>query len=456
MMKSLLNTFRRTLRDHHLILPRDSVLVAVSGGPDSVCLLTLFKLIQRPLNLKLAAAHVNHRLRKSSDRDEAFVKSLCGKYKIPLYVRRVDVSSVARKRQLSLEEAGREVRYNFFIRQAKRLRLKKIATAHTCDDQAETVLMRLIRGAGVKGIAAIRAKRSQEGLDIIRPLLNVSKETILNTLRASSISYRKDPSNRSTLYLRNRIRRNLLPQIQREYNRQFQRNLVNLADDAAQVYDFLAEEAESNFRSISRRRRGVVRLPISRLQKIHPVLRFEIFFKAIENVQGSRRRLTPASCSLHSATFIGPRLLGHTIMPASPASQEMIGKQSRQTPFTAGDRDAVRCKGQAVRLLGLRRRAVRVVIAADRDLTMLSKPTESLGIQRPRHGHPNSIREKRSLRDDRGGGPCLRAPPRQPPMGRAGLADTPRRGPLLPTPTSTKEPQHDSITCYPVRRRYVW
>ncbi|MDD5747364.1 MAG: tRNA lysidine(34) synthetase TilS, partial [Candidatus Omnitrophica bacterium] len=171
-----MNMLIRTIRDYidirRLIDREDRLLVGVSGGPDSVFLLEFLRLLQREFALHLFIAHVNHGLRgKESDADEAFVRSIASRLGLPLFCCRVNTSGVAREKKISLEDAGRMLRYNFFLNICSIHNIDKIVLAHTKDDQCETVVMRLLRGTGITGLAGMRPVSVFEGRPVIRPLL---------------------------------------------------------------------------------------------------------------------------------------------------------------------------------------------------------------------------------------------------------------------------------------------
>lgn len=191
-----------------LFRKNDTVLLAVSGGPDSTALFHLFIRLREKSGLRLAVAHVNYRLRgKDSDKDELFVRELCKQQDIPVFVSRPKDATGKN------EEGLREIRYRFFETVRKRLAFNLIATAHTQDDQAETVLLRLLRGAGTAGLSAIRPKNGP----LIRPLIGISKADLLQFLREEHLPFRLDKTNRDTRILRNRIRHELIPLLEKKY-----------------------------------------------------------------------------------------------------------------------------------------------------------------------------------------------------------------------------------------------
>lgn len=189
------------------------VLCAVSGGADSVCLLHLLRALSGRMGFRLAAAHFNHLLRgEASDGDEAFVRSLCETWGIPLYTGRGDTAGAAKQAGRGLEETARELRYAFLRRTAEAIGANRIATAHTADDNLETILMRFVRGSGLRGLRGIPPRRGE----IVRPLLNIERREVLSYLKAHGLSHREDESNGDRTYTRNRLRMDVIPLLRKE------------------------------------------------------------------------------------------------------------------------------------------------------------------------------------------------------------------------------------------------
>jgi tRNA(Ile)-lysidine synthase len=209
---AILVQFRNTIGRYGLVRPGDRILIAFSGGPDSTALLSLFLAVRRELRLKVALAHFNHRLRPAAKEDETFARESAAKYGLPIVVGSRDVRGYAQRRKMNLEEAGRELRYDFLKSAAKKLRADRIATGHTADDQAETVLMRLLRGTGLRGLGGIRP--ASEG-GVIRPLLGIERKAIARWLAARRLDFRTDESNLDLRFFRNRIRHEVLPLLKR-------------------------------------------------------------------------------------------------------------------------------------------------------------------------------------------------------------------------------------------------
>lgn len=242
-MKKLIKKIKNFSHRYDLWREGDRIIVGVSGGPDSVCLLDILVSLAKKTKFKLIIAHVNYGLRgKDSDRDEIFVRGLAKKYDLSLEILNVKKLN---KRDIN-ENRLRKIRYDFF----EQLRIKNnfnlIAVAHNQDDQAETMLMRLIRGSGLLGLGSIRPKN---GI-IIRPFLSISRMEILSYLKENKLKYRTDKTNRESIFLRNKIRNKLIPLLEREYNPILRETLASSASSIREEYDFIFNESEKIFKKI--------------------------------------------------------------------------------------------------------------------------------------------------------------------------------------------------------------
>lgn len=228
---------------HNMVKENDHIILGISGGPDSMALLYIMNQLKVDLRFTLSVAHVNHLLRPEADEEERLVESLCLSLAIPFYSHKVDVAQKASQEKISIEEAGREVRYQFFRRLLTELKADLIATAHHQDDNAETVLLNLLRGTGIKGLRGILPVND----NIIRPLLEVSKVEIENYLKNKSLPYFIDQSNFDPVYLRNKVRTELIPLLKQEYNPRIVESLNQLAQIAREEYQVLELETLTMF-----------------------------------------------------------------------------------------------------------------------------------------------------------------------------------------------------------------
>ncbi|QJA06920.1 tRNA lysidine(34) synthetase TilS [Thermosulfurimonas marina] len=278
MKRSLLRTVKRIIERYGLLHRGDRVLVAVSGGVDSVVLLEVLDLLKEEYELQLFVAHYDHRLRKASLRDSLFVYQLAKKKGLPYLYGVSLVKEYARREGLSLEMAGRELRYRFFERLRRDLDLHRIALAHQADDLAEEVLLRFLRGAGRRGLAGIPVKREAH---IIRPLLFVSRQEILDFARERGLSWVEDESNRDPRFVRNRVRHLLIPFLEEHFHPRVRENLKRTALILAEEEELIDEMARKALdRALVKEAKEVVlRVPI--LRGYPEALRRRVFWLAL-------------------------------------------------------------------------------------------------------------------------------------------------------------------------------
>jgi len=275
--------------------PGGLLVVAVSGGPDSLALLHALDHLREDLGLRLHVAHLDHGLRgDASIADAEFVVKTCGKLGIGLTVDRADVPSVIKRRRLSLEEAAREVRFAFLARVAKEQRADAIALGHTADDQAETVLMRILRGTGITGLRGMgsRSQRVVAGVEVVllRPLLGVDRRSTEEYCRALELRPRRDESNLSPKMTRNRVRTELLP-LMEHYNPAVREALIRLSRSAAQDAAYIDAETDTVWRQLARRVPGGVALDKTALLESCPALQSSLLRRAVLGVKGDLRNI---------------------------------------------------------------------------------------------------------------------------------------------------------------------
>lgn len=277
--------FVENIKQKALIGKKSSVLCCVSGGADSMTLLDLFLRFFKDDKSKLQVAHVNHNLRGDySLRDQKFVEEFCQKNDIIFHCKSLNIKQLAEDEGLSIEDCGRKYRYAFFRQIASGMKDCKIALAHNLDDQAETVLMRIIRGTGIDGLEGIHEKDG----DIIRPILHVSREDIESYVELNSIEYVQDHTNFENDYTRNKIRNILIPQIETEYNPQFKLALVKLSKIAADENKLKSSYIDRIFHeSIVKSTKNSLYLGVLRLSMMEDYEKIEIIRKSIEVLRGS-------------------------------------------------------------------------------------------------------------------------------------------------------------------------
>lgn len=238
----LQETVLETIRKYNLIEQDDTIIIGVSGGPDSMCLLDILYCLKNTLSINIAVAHINHMIREEADKETEYVKNYCKEKDIPCYIKKVDVINLAKEQKLGTEEMGRKIRYDFFEEVAKKLGANKIATAHNANDNAETVLMNLMRGSGISGLKGIEIKRKSQDVTYIRPIKECERSEIEEYCKENKLNPQIDKSNFENIYTRNKIRNELIPYLQKEFNPSIIQGLNRLSE--------LATEEDEYFKKI--------------------------------------------------------------------------------------------------------------------------------------------------------------------------------------------------------------
>jgi len=290
----LIERVRRTIERHDLLAQGGRVLVALSGGPDSVTLLDLLLELQSAENLTVAGvAHFNHQLRGvDADGDERFCRELAASRSLPIEVGTADVRRAAHDAGRSIEDAARTLRYRFLEAAADALNADAIAVGHSLDDQAETFLLRLIRGAGPRGLASIYPRAGR----VIRPLLEIARGDLRQYARARGLQWRDDESNCDLTIPRNRVRHELIPYLAREFSPGIVEVLAREADIAREDEDRLDAEAIDLASSIVLRNTGgTIELAAAALSSLHPALRARIARYALSGPDQGQTGVRPGS-----------------------------------------------------------------------------------------------------------------------------------------------------------------
>lgn len=276
---------------HHMTAPGDRVLVGVSGGPDSMALLHLLSRLAPDLNIRLGVAHLNHGLRGvSADRDAEMVRQAAEALQYPFHVTRSRVIKVKEKLGLSLEEAARRVRYAFFKKTMSDAGYNRLALGHQSNDNAEQMLMALLRGTGPRGLSGITPVRAK---CIIRPLINARRSQIESFVAQEGITCALDASNNDLRFVRNRVRHHLLPLMASDYNPRIQANLNQLADVMRTEEDWIDGITAAEYKKAAlTRAKGTVTLSAESVSQMHPALARRLVRKAIADLTGTLRRIT--------------------------------------------------------------------------------------------------------------------------------------------------------------------
>lgn len=236
------NKVLNTIKKYNLIQENDKIVIGVSGGPDSMCLLHILNGLKEKLNFEIVVAHINHMIRKEAEEETQYVKNFCDKLGIKCYIKRIDVIDKSNKEKIGTEEAGRKARYDFFEEVLNIVNANKIATAHNENDNAETVLMNIFRGAGTSGLKGIEPIRDNK---YIRPIIECERSEIEEYCRFNKLQPKIDKTNFENVYTRNKIRNVLIPEIKKEFNPNIIESLNKLSILARQENNFIQEYAKN-------------------------------------------------------------------------------------------------------------------------------------------------------------------------------------------------------------------
>lgn len=238
-----------TIKKYELIENGNNIVIGVSGGPDSMALLNILITLKKDnkLNYKIVVAHINHGIRTEAEEETKYVENFCKKNEIECFIKREKVEELAKEQKIGTEEAGRKLRYSFFEEVAKKVNANKIATAHTANDNAETILMNLIRGTGTSGLKGIEAKRENK---YIRPLIECTRQEIEKYCDQNKLEPKQDKSNNENIYTRNKVRNILLPLIEKEFNPNIVSSLNRMSQIVKEENEYLSKQVEKIYKEI--------------------------------------------------------------------------------------------------------------------------------------------------------------------------------------------------------------
>ena len=275
---------RKTIREYNLIEKNDSIVVGVSGGPDSMTLLSILLKLKEEFNLKIYVAHVNHMLRENAIKDEEYVKEFCEKNNIEMFIKKANISEIAKKEKIGFEEAGRNARYNFFEEILKNTESNKIAIAHNINDKVETIIMNTLRGSGVSGLKGIEPKRKK----YIRPLIEIERHEIEKYCIENEINPRHDESNDDNTYTRNKIRNIIIPYIRNEFNPNIIKTLNRLSEIIKEEDEYVQSKTEKIFKEILlTNEKNKIELDPRKFNDQEKVIQKNLILLAIKKVKGS-------------------------------------------------------------------------------------------------------------------------------------------------------------------------
>jgi len=279
---------RGTVEKYRMLERGDTVIVGVSGGGDSVVLLHVLMLLRDEYDLSLVVAHLDHGIRGEESRREGdFVRDFAQGMSLPFETAVADVPTLAKKERITLQEAAREARYRYYEEVRQKHNGQKVATGQIADDQAETILMRVIRGAGLKGLKGIPPVR---GGVYIRPLIEASRQEVERFAKSEGLSFVTDSSNIKDIYLRNKVRHDLIPHLERKYNPGIRVGLNRMAAILSREDDYLDRKTEEAMAGLIKGNGEEISLDIPKLLAFHEALRFRVLQKALARVLGGDLR----------------------------------------------------------------------------------------------------------------------------------------------------------------------
>ena len=246
-MERLKEKVLNTIKKYNLIEKGDCIVIGVSGGPDSMTLLHVLYQLRELVDIRICVAHINHMLRKEADEETQYVQNFCRSIGIDCYTKKIDIGKVAIDEKISTELAGRKARYDFFDEVAQKVGANKIATAHNANDNAETVLMNLLRGSGTSGLKGI--EKIREG-KYIRPIIECTRKEIEVYTQENQLHPKYDKTNEENIYTRNKIRNELIPFIEREFNSNIVEGLNRLSAIVVKEEAYFHKIVENTFKEL--------------------------------------------------------------------------------------------------------------------------------------------------------------------------------------------------------------
>lgn len=289
----------KTIKKYELIKNGDNIVVGVSGGPDSMALLNSLINIKQTSNVKfdIVVAHINHMIRTEAEEETKYVQKFCKQKNVECFVKREKVEEIAKNDKIGTEEAGRKVRYSFFDEVAKKVNANKIATAHNANDNAETVLMNIIRGSGTSGLKGIEPIRENK---YIRALIECTRDEIEEYCEEQNLKPKIDKSNMENIYTRNKIRNLLIPYIKENFNPNIITSLNRLSSLAASENEFIQKKVEESYKEVlikemlgnkGIQEKNEVILDLKKFNKLDLVIKNRLMLYTIGRVLGNSKNI---------------------------------------------------------------------------------------------------------------------------------------------------------------------
>ena len=310
-MEKLEEKVLNTIQKYNLIKKGDSIVIGVSGGPDSMTLLHMLYHMKDIFDIEIYVAHVNHMLRKEADEETQYVEEFCKRLGVECYTKKIDIEKVAMDEKVSTELAGRKARYAFFEEIAQKVGANKIATAHNANDNAETVLMNLMRGSGTSGLKGIEKMREEK---YIRPIIECTRKEIEEYAQENQLHPKYDKTNEENIYTRNKIRNELIPYLEREFNPNIIETINRLSTIVAKeeayfhkVVDNIFKELQITGDDFEKNQENIIILDLKKFNALDEVIKSRVILYTINKLLGTTQGIE----KIHIEDII--RLCGNNI-----------------------------------------------------------------------------------------------------------------------------------------------
>ena len=288
-----------TITKYNLIESGDKLVLGVSGGPDSICMLEILNQLKEKLNFEIVVAHINHGIRENAILDEKYVEEYCKKLDVEYYVLKVKLKELSKEKKMGLEEAGRKVRYDFFDTILEKTKSNKIAIAHNKNDRVETIILNILRGSGSLGLKGIEPKNGK----YIRPIIEIERSEVEDFCLKNNINPRIDESNFENEFSRNRVRNVVIPYIKEEFNPNIVETIIRMSDIISEENEFLEEEIYKQYNNIlieeinlakdvyNNDEESTIILDLKKFNSLNKVLEKRILLYAIKRLFGSTKNI---------------------------------------------------------------------------------------------------------------------------------------------------------------------
>ena len=271
----------KTIKTYNLINKGDKVVVGVSGGPDSICLLHVLYTLKQELGIEIFVAHINHMIREAADSETQYVQNFCKKLDIKCFVKKENVTYLVKQQKKGTEEIGRQIRYEFFNEILTETDSNKIATAHNSNDRAETVILNILRGSGISGLKGIEVMREQK---YIRPLIDINRTDIEKYCKENGLNPRYDESNDENIYSRNKVRNIIIPYIKKEFNPNIIKTINRLSAVATEENEYIQKIVKKEYCQMATKENENIILDLKKFNDLELVIKRRIILYTINEV----------------------------------------------------------------------------------------------------------------------------------------------------------------------------